>query len=274
MATPLPALQSAANITYRESGRSDAPALVLLHGIGSTSAGWRLQYGPLGKHCSVVAWDAPGYGGSKPLAGEAPGAEAYAQALARLLDALGIDQAILGTNSWGTPTAVVFARLYPERVRALVLGGPAAGYGSAPKADREKRTEARLARVRALGMKKMREEDAADLVAPGTRAEVLEWIQGAEGLHADGYAQAARMLAEVDVPREIAAVACPVKVVSGELDRRTPPESNARRIAAAAPKATLLMVPNCGHLPHLEHPDVFNAAVLEMLQAVGRPSAA
>jgi pimeloyl-ACP methyl ester carboxylesterase len=134
----------------------------------------------------VLAWDAPGYGGSKPLPDESPSAEAYAQALGRWLDALGIDKAVIGTNSWGTPTAVVFARLHPERVRALVLGGPAAGYGSLPKEEREKRTEARLARVRALGMKKMREEDASDLVAPGTRAEVIGWITSAEGLHAGG----------------------------------------------------------------------------------------
>jgi pimeloyl-ACP methyl ester carboxylesterase len=270
----LPEQKSAAGITYRESGAKDAPALVLLHGIGSTSAGWRLQYGPLGEHFRVIAWDAPGYGGSQPLPGEAPGAEDYARALARVLDALGIDSAIIATNSWGAPTGVVFARLFAARVRALVLGGPAAGYGSLPKDERDRRTEARLARVRALGMKKMREEDASDLVAPGTRAEVIEWITGAEGLHLAGYAQAARMLAAADVPSEIVSVKCPIRIVSGEKDTRTPPETNAKRIAAAAPNATLQTVPNCGHLPHLEHPEVFNAAVLEVLRAIGQASAA
>lgn len=265
----LPERKSAAGITYRESGSKDAPALVLLHGIGSTSAGWRLQYEPLGKHFRVVAWDAPGYGGSKSLAGESPTVEAYAQALARWLDALGVERSILGTNSWGTPTAVVFARLYPRRVRALVLGGPAAGYGSLPKAEREQRTAARLARVAGLGMKKMREEDAADLVAPGTRAEVIQWITSAEGLTLKGYAQAARMLAAVDVPSEIGLVKCPIRIVSGEKDTRTPPATNAKRIAAAAPHATLQSVPDCGHLPHLEHPEVFNAAVLEILGQPG-----
>jgi pimeloyl-ACP methyl ester carboxylesterase len=270
----LPEPKFAADITYRESGGKDAPALVLLHGIGSTSAGWRLQYGPLGGHLRVIAWDAPGYGGSQPLAGEAPCAEDYARALARLLDALGVQKAIIGTNSWGTPTGVVFARLFPARVRALVLGGPAAGWGAAPKQEREQRAAARVERVTTLGVRKMREEDAAELVAPGTRAQVLEWIKSAEGLTVNGYAQAARMLAAVDVPREIAAVACPVRVVSGILDTRTPPETNAKRIAAAAPNATLQMVPDCGHLPHLEHPAVFNAAVLAMLKEVGQPSAA
>lgn len=268
----LPEVQSAADITYRESGKPDAPALVLLHGIGSTSAGWRLQYGPLGEHFRVIAWDAPGYGGSKPLAGDAPSAEAYAHALARLLETLGIQKAIVGTNSWGTPTGVVFARLFPERVRALVLGGPAAGRGSAPKDEREKHIAARIERITTLGVKKMREEDAAGLVPPGTRAEVLEWIKGAEGLTIDGYAQAARMLGAVDVPREAAGVSCPAKVVVGEKDERTPPETNAKKIAAALSNATLLMIPNCGHLPHLEFPDIFNAAVLEMANAVSAPA--
>jgi pimeloyl-ACP methyl ester carboxylesterase len=268
----LPERQSAAGITYRESGSKDAPALILLHGIGSTSSGWRLQYGPLGERFRVIAWDAPGYGGSAPLAGEAPPVEAYARALAALLDALGVRTAIVGTNSWGTPTGVAFARLHPARVRALLLGGPAAGWSAEPQAERDRRSAARIARVSALGMKKMREEDAADLVAPDTRAEVLEWVKGAEGLHEAGYAQAVRMLAAADVPREIAAVRCPVRVLSGELDRRTPPETNAKRIVAAAPNATLQVVPKCGHLPHLEYPEVFNAAVLQVLHAIGQPA--
>jgi len=267
----LPEPRTAANLSYRESGNPGAPALVLLHGIGSTSAAWRLQYGPLGAHFRVVAWDAPGYGDSKPLAGKAPPAEAYARALARLLDALGIDTAIIGTNSWGTPTGVVCARLFPRRVRALVLGGPAAGGGAAPAEERDRRLAARLERVAALGMEKMREADAPELVAPGTRAEVIGWIKGAEGLHPAGYAQAARMLAAVDVPAEIAQVRCPVTVVAGEQDRRTPPETNARKIAAACPGAALVMIPDCGHLPHLEHPGRFNAAVLEASAALATP---
>jgi pimeloyl-ACP methyl ester carboxylesterase len=118
----------------------------------------------------------------------------------------------------------------------------------------------------------MRETDAPELVAPGTRAEIIDWITGAEGLNPGGYAQAARMLSAADVPRDIAAVRCPVRVVAGEEDRRTPPEANGKRIAAAAPNATLQMIPNCGHLPHLEHPEVFNAVVLEVLKAVEQPA--
>jgi pimeloyl-ACP methyl ester carboxylesterase len=268
----LPDRKTAADITYRESGRPDAPALVLLHGIGSTSAAWRLQYETLGEHFRVVAWDAPGYGGSKPLAGDAPSAEAYAQALAGLLDALGIREAFIGTSSWGTPTAVVFARLFPQRVRALVLGGPTAGWGWLPKEERERRLAARIKRVRTIGMKTMREDDATELVAPGTREEVLQWLRGAEGLHVDGYVQAMHMLAAVDVAREATAVACPARVVAGELDKRTPPDANAKRIAEALRNSRLIMIPSCGHLPHLEHPEQFNAAVLDVLAQARQPA--
>jgi pimeloyl-ACP methyl ester carboxylesterase len=268
----LPEPRIAADISFRESGRKEAPALVLLHGIGSTSAGWRLQYEPLGAHFRVVAWDAPGYGHSRPLEGDAPTPEAYAGALARLLDALGIRQAVIGTSSWGTATGVVFARRFPDRARGLVLGGPSAGWGWLPREEQERRLAARVKRARRLGVKLMREDDANELVAPGTRAEVLQWIRGSEGLSVEGYAQAAHMLAAVDVAREAASVACPARVVAGELDKRTPPESNAHRIAAALPNGKLHMIENCGHLPHLEYPEEFNAVVLALMREIGQPA--
>ena len=56
-------------ISYRETGAG--PALVLLHGIGSGSAGWLLQLETL-KGYRLIAWDAPGYGESENLPVEKP----------------------------------------------------------------------------------------------------------------------------------------------------------------------------------------------------------
>jgi pimeloyl-ACP methyl ester carboxylesterase len=262
----LPELKSAADLSYRESGPREAPALVLLHGIGSTSAAWRLQYGSLGGVFRVIGWDAPGYGASRPLPGEAPPADAYARALAALLDAIGVESAILGTNSWGTATGIAFARLYPRRTRALALGGPANGFAGLAPEERAKRIAERVERISTLGPKAMREQDAGRLLAPGARPELLDWVRSPEGVTVEGYCQAARMMGSVDCARDIATVSCPVIVVSGEKDIVTPPEQNAKRIAAAAPRATLVMVPDCGHLPHLEAPEAFNGAVLGALR--------
>jgi len=38
------------------------------------------------------------------------------------------------------------------------------------------------------------------------------------------------------------------------------------------PHALLTMLPNCGHLPHLEYPEIWNAAVLELLKEVAAPA--
>lgn len=62
MPARLPEIRRAAGVSYRESGRPGSPALVLLHGIGSTSAGWRDQYGPLGERSArFAAIDACGH---------------------------------------------------------------------------------------------------------------------------------------------------------------------------------------------------------------------
>jgi len=262
----LPTLQYAAGIGYRESGRRDAPAVVLLHGIGSTAAGWRLQFGPLGERYRVIAWDAPGYADSAPLAAEVPEAADYARALGRLLDALELAQVRLVTNSWGTLIAIACAALAPERVRAMVLGGPAAGWGAQPADERARRIAERIARIGSLGPRAMREQDAAQLVAPGTREEVLQWLRDSgESLSIAGYSQAAHVLGNTDGVALIRAVECPVLLIVGAADTRAPAETNAKPLAAAARHAVLEVFADCGHLPHLEYPERFNRAVLDYI---------
>ena len=76
-------------ITYLEAGQGEP--LVLLHGIGSGSASWTAQIEKYSSDYRVVAWDAPGYGGSDPVGPMAPAATDYAARLEAFLDALGID---------------------------------------------------------------------------------------------------------------------------------------------------------------------------------------
>src|SRR3954454_17670167 len=47
--------------SYMEAGRADAPALVLLHGVGANSLHWRFQFAGLSDAFRVIAWNAPGY---------------------------------------------------------------------------------------------------------------------------------------------------------------------------------------------------------------------
>ena len=86
--TDLPAQLSVGDVTfsYRQGG-TGAP-LVLLHGIGSNAGSWRDQLEGLADLRRVIAWDAPGYGASTPLAAARPLANDYAERLKLLLEGL------------------------------------------------------------------------------------------------------------------------------------------------------------------------------------------
>src|ERR1700751_5383629 len=92
-------------LSYMEVGAPEAPPLVLLHGIGSNSMGWRCQYSGLADRFRGIAWNAPGYMLSDNLRGDTPGRRDYADALRDFLAALGIDRFALLANSFGTRIA-------------------------------------------------------------------------------------------------------------------------------------------------------------------------
>src|SRR5882672_4239210 len=112
-------------IGYRETGAGQA--LVLMHGIGSGSAGWLFQLESL-KGYRLIAWDAPGYGGSDALKAPKPQPSDYAAALHAFLDRLILKDVVIVGSSLGCLMGSAYAAAYAERVRSLLLLGPAGGY--------------------------------------------------------------------------------------------------------------------------------------------------
>lgn len=73
-----------AAVHTQEAGNPDAPLLLCLHGIGSSSAAFAPQLAGLSDQVRVVAWDAPGYAASADP-GRAPGLDGYADTAAALI---------------------------------------------------------------------------------------------------------------------------------------------------------------------------------------------
>ncbi|MFF7333081.1 alpha/beta fold hydrolase [Streptomyces sp. NPDC008150] len=103
---------------YRMAG--EGPVLVLVHGIGDSSATWADLIPDLARTHTVIAPDLLGHGASdKPRADYS--VAAYANGLRDLLTALGVDSATLVGHSLGGGVAMQFAYQFPERTERLVL---------------------------------------------------------------------------------------------------------------------------------------------------------
>ncbi len=108
-------------VHYRRAGKG--PAVVLLHQSPTSSREHEPLIERLMGEFTVIAPDTPGNGLSDPLTSDQPLAEDYAHALAGTLDALGIERCGLSGTHTGGVTATEFARLYPERVSAVIVDG-------------------------------------------------------------------------------------------------------------------------------------------------------
>ena len=255
------------SVTYLRQGRAGRRTVVLLHGIGGGGETFAPQLEALADGFDVIAWNMPGYGGSR-LDGEMTFA-GLAEALEDLLDRLKAERADLVGHSIGGMVAQEFVATRPDRVRSLVLSGTTAAFGSKDGSFQEKFVRDRLAPLDAGQTMAALAKVAADrLVGPDADPFAGPAIQAAmAAVPADTYRAAIRCLATFDRFADMAGIATPTLLVAGEVDRNAPArtmESMSRKI----PGARYACLPATGHMAPLEQPAAFNALVREFLDAV------
>jgi pimeloyl-ACP methyl ester carboxylesterase len=240
-------------IHYEVHGPEHAPPILLSHGYGATCRMWDGQVAAFADRYRLVLWDMRGHGQSGDPADPALYSHALTVAdMAAVLDACGIERAIVGGLSLGGVMSLAFHLAYPDRVRALMLFDTGPGFRN-PEARRQwnERAEAR----------------ARDLEEKGLPASV----GGAEtrlGRHrsAQGLAGAARgMLTMTDgsLIGSLPQIAVPTLVLIGADDRHF--LAAADYMAAKIPGAQKAVIPNAGHAANLDQPEAFNRAVAAFL---------
>jgi pimeloyl-ACP methyl ester carboxylesterase len=251
---------------YEERGAG--PALLLLHGFPFSSESFWPQLDRPPKGFRLIVPDHRGFGQSALAEGPST-MEALADDALALLDALGIEQAVVGGVSMGGYVAIALTRRDPGRVRALVL----IDTQSSPddEAGRARR-EAVALDVEARGMEPTADAMLPKLLSPHASDEVKARV--ARMMRAQSpvaTAAASRGMATRTDGRDILSrFAGPCLVIVGELDVITPVEK-AQAMAALAPQAQLEVLPHVGHLPNLEAPERFQQVLegfLETLQPI------
>jgi len=246
--------------SYMEAGRADAPALVLLHGVGANSMHWRFQFAGLSDAFRVVAWNAPGFMLSDSFKTEWPTCRDYAEAVADFLGALKLGRVNIVGNSFGSRVGQCFAIHHPDRVIRLAMTGTGAGPKGMSEEDKSRIVAAREAQIAKGGYSFGARVDA--LLAKGasaqTRALVADVVRAT---NPRGFMHGVKLgLADGYDPETVAAkVTAPVLMISGAEDRVNPIDKNAAVLAKAMPQARLEILEGAGHLPEVEAPDKVNA---------------
>lgn len=256
--------------------------LLLLHGVGESSAYWRGVLSRLAERYTVYAPDLPGYGDSAPLEPEARGGTTparFADVVAGFLEAVtGPDAgpALVVGHSLGGSIALELALHRPELLSRLVLEDSASlgsyvnpalraltlrGYGDvAGQVGRMPIGALHRAWARVPLMFARPQLAPPAWVAEQRRLAALphHLRTSLAALRAQAGAFGQRWVRLDALER----IQVPTLVLWGAQDAVVP-VSQARAAVARLPQGQLVVLPRCGHVPHLERPEEFLTALEE-----------
>lgn len=248
--------------------RGDGPPLVLLHGHPFSRALWTPQLDDLGADFRVIAVDLPGYGAS-PARGPVTTMAALADAVLATFDALQVGDALVVGLSMGGLVAMELGLGHPGRVRGLVLTATTAE----PVAEGEPEERERLARTaETFGMLPLAGAMITTLFGPeaGRDHDLVRRIFAMMlASPPEGAAAALRGRARrPDYATLLRGLTVPALVITGDHDPHAP-EAVVTRLVDALPEPRLMRFAASGHLPNLEEPARFNAAVRAFARDIG-----
>ncbi|MFN3148128.1 MAG: alpha/beta fold hydrolase [Paracoccaceae bacterium] len=249
-------------------------AVLFLHGIGSNAQSFLPVFAHLPSDLRLIAWNAPGYLDSDPLADDWPVAADYARAALRLLDGLGARRVHVVGHSLGTLVAAALAEAAPRRLLSLTLAAAAQGYGVAPGGDLPAGVAARLEDLDRQGPRAFARARAARLVhAPEANPDVVAQVETEMArVHPRGYGQAVQMLASGDLAGTVARLTMRPSFIIGEGDVVTPRDQT-DAAAGAWTRATgesppVEVIAGAGHAVPLQAPGAFAEALLKLVPAL------
>ncbi|HTX74478.1 MAG TPA: alpha/beta fold hydrolase [Rectinemataceae bacterium] len=240
-------------LAYEIAGAA-GEVVVLLNGIAMSISHWRAFAGGLEAGRRILMSDLRG----QLLSGRPAGPyslELHAEDLAALLDRLGIEAAHIVGTSYGSEVGLVFARLYPERCRSLVVIDGASEAGP-------------LLRAAVLAWRSAALVDPLTFyrcIVPWTYSEgyirdhgelLRSREAGLTGLprdYFDAFAALCDSFLQIDETGRLAEISCPTLVLVGSEDILKPP-AYARTIAAGIPGSRLEILPGLGHGAVIEDP--------------------
>lgn len=250
-------------INYVEAG--SGPVVVLLHGLGGSTANWAFNVAALAAKFRVVVPDQVGFGLSdKPFINYRVGT--YVDFLDKFLAELKIERASLVGNSMGGWIAASYALKHPSKVERLVLVD-AAGFAAPKEFDLaalsglNPSTRDAMSRLAQLVFfnKAMASDAAVDML-------LTQRLTAGDGYTIQSLVESVHR-GEDMLDGKLAALKQPTLIVWGREDGLTPLAREGQKYRQGIPHAEMVVFEQCGHIPQVEKAAEFNAAALKFLAA-------
>ena len=243
---------------FRKGGTG--PGLLLLHAAwGDAELSWSSVWDELSRSYTVIAPDLPGFGQSSPLL--KPALPSFARELKELLDAEQMDRVSVVGNSFGAAVAIQFANDFSSAISQLVL----VNGGYMPSIPLPIRTLIGLPIVNqgfrwfirrltfSLQTLKRSFADPARLPS-GFFKKIQETAFAYSNISFD---------VVMNMTEPLLKPAVPTLLLWGAQDGLAPLKQ-ARALQKWIPDAKLITISGAGHMPQVEHPQEFVAAIMKM----------
>jgi pimeloyl-ACP methyl ester carboxylesterase len=250
-------------IAYERVG-AGAP-LVFVHGAADDSRIWQPQLAGLADEFTVVAWDEPGAGQSSDLP-EGVALAGIADALAALIDTIGLGPAHVAGLSWGGTVVLELYRRHPALVETLIMIDTYAGWKGSLTADE---VAARVAGARQMLAVPHEHFDPTlpGLFAADPPPELVPLLAAiAADVRPATLRRQLAIMAEADLSDLLPHIAVPTLLIWGQVDVRSP-LTVAHQFQEAIPDARLVVIEGAGHLSNLERPERVNDAIRAFCRA-------
>jgi pimeloyl-ACP methyl ester carboxylesterase len=276
-------------IFIQEMGPADGQAVLLVHGTGAWSEAWKPTMEVLasaGFH--PIAIDLPPFGFSQRPQSADYSKITQGKRITGVLDSLNIRNVILVGHSFGAGPTMEAALQLPGKVRGIILVDAALSVNAATE---QTQTHAVGALSAVMNVASVRDALVATfLTNPLFTHRLLtlfiynpehatdEWVtRYRRPLALEGTTKAvSHWLPELLIPRAVAtserpstyhALNLPLHLIWGDRDTITPLEQ-ARYIKAITPNSLLRVIPDVGHIPQIEAPDLFNQLLVNELSTL------
>lgn len=275
---------------YKSLGKGET--IIVLHGgPGMGSAYLEPTLSELATHYRVIFYDQRGSGASwaQELTPEWVQLDQYVEDLESLRLALNIPKIILLSHSWGALLAAQYAQKYPQNVQKFIMLSPSPFHHRGIQEMKENLAprlitlEPHLKAVRESSAYLAYEPQAVERYArelfkaytfdlEKVEAIPFRWTRNS----ARAYLEIVKIFEERLLTKDFNMLKEPASLVRTKTivihgDHDPTPERVVRILVDAIPSASLILLPECGHFPHIERPDECIEALYDALQTPNRP---